>query len=205
MLCFAKTSRAFLAFVVAPLFASTGAATARAQQQQEAVDLGPSMRVHLQETRTRLEEIHSDLRRMQTRLKLAGAAFEAEPQADIAVSSAMSSEFVVTGLQVWLDGASVYEREDDKGVLHADLHVLSGPIAAGDHVARITVRLRGDGAIFPYMRGYRFEVRSNYRFNASPGQIATVCVRAFERGNPITPYVQLPAIEWSDRPFLPRS
>ena len=199
MLCFAKTSGAVVGFA----FVLWPAAPAGAQQQ-DAVDPAPSLRVELQETRTRLEEIHSDLRRMQVRLKLAGAAFEAAPQADIAVSSALSNEFVVTGARVWLDGTAVYERDDDKGVLHADIHLLSGPISAGDHVARVTLRLRGDGTLFPYMRAYRFEVNSSYKFTARPGQIANVCVRAFERGNPITPYVQLPAVEWSDRPFAPR-
>lgn len=167
-----------------------------------ATDEDEPLHIHLQETRTRLEEINSQLRRMQVRLKLAGAAFEAEPQADIALSNALSNEFVLTGLHVWLDGAPLYGQDDDRGVPGADQHILSGPIPAGEHVARITLRLRGDGALFPYMRAYKFELHSSYKFKATPGQIATVCVRAFERGNPLTPYVQLPAVEWSDRPFV---
>jgi hypothetical protein len=134
-------------------------------------------------------------------LKLAAAPFEAAPQADIAINNAMSNEFVVTGVHVWLDGAPVYDREDDSGVLRADLHLLSGPIVPGDHVARIDIRLRGDGTLSPYMRAYRFELKSTHKFTATPGQIAMVYARAFERDNPITPYVRLPALEWSEGPF----
>jgi hypothetical protein len=182
--------------VVSSLASSAGA------QPPDAPDDDSQIHIHLQDTRTRLEEIKSELRRMQVRLKVAGAAFEASPQADIAVSNAMSDEFVLTGLQVSLDGTPLYERDDDHGALGADLHVLSGPIAPGEHVARISIKLRGDGALFPYMRAYRFELHSTYKFSATAGHIATVCVRALERGNPLTPYVQLPAVEWSDRPFV---
>jgi hypothetical protein len=200
MLCFAKICRADIASAFALVLVTTVGVSVDAGAQ-EAFDDGPSLRVHMQETRNRLEEINSELRRMRVRLKLAGSQFEAAPQADIAVSDAMSSEFVLTGVHVWLDGAPLYERDEDSGVLRSDLHLLSGPIAAGEHVARVTIRLRGDGTLFPYMRAYRFEVRSNYKFTAVAGQVATVYVRSVERGNPITPYVQLPAIEWSDKPF----
>jgi hypothetical protein len=204
MLCFVGTRRSSVASRIACGFALLFLAamtTSADAQSEDSADDGPSLRVHLQETRSRLDEIKAELRRMQARLKVAGAAFEAAPQADIAVSDAMSGAFVLTGLHVWLDGAPVYERDDDSGVLRSDLHLLSGPIATGDHEARITVRLRGDGTLLPYMRAYRFEVHSTHKFSATPGQIATVCVRAFERGNPITPYVQLPALEWSEKPF----
>jgi hypothetical protein len=203
MLCLTKTARFGLACGLGLLSAETTTASVQAQTQDTSDD-GPSLRVHLQETRNRLDEISSELRRMQVRLKLASAAFEAAPQADIAISDAISGAFVVTGVHVWLDETPVYERDDDSGVLRSDLHVLSGPIAAGEHVVRIAIRLRGDGTLLPYMRAYRFEVRSTRKFAATPGQIATLYARAFERGNPTTPYVQLPAVEWGERPFLPR-
>jgi hypothetical protein len=178
---------------------------AAAQSQWKEAPDDASFRVQLQETHSRLDELQGELRRMQVRLKLAGAQFEAAPRADIAVSDAMSSvAFVITGLHLWLDDAPVYARDDDKGVLSSDLHVPSGPLTPGDHVVRIVIRLRGNGTLLPYMRAYRFEVKSSHAFTATPGRITTVSVRAYERGNPTTPYVQLPAVEWSEKAFVQR-
>jgi hypothetical protein len=200
MLCLARIPVAGLALMTAmTVDASAGA------QLQNAPDDGSSFRVQIQDTRTRLDELQSELRRMQVRLKLAGAQFEAAPQADIAVSDAMSSvAFVLTGLHLWLDDVPVYARDDEHGALSSDLHVLSGPLTAGDHVVRIAIQLRGNGTLLPYMRAYRFEIKSSHPFTAKPGHITTVSVRTFERGNPTTPYVQLPAVEWSEKGFPQR-
>jgi hypothetical protein len=197
----------FMRIFVAGLacMAAMGMDAGAGAQLQKTPDDGSTFRMQLQDTRARLDELQGELRRMQVRLKLTGAQFEAAPQAYIAVTDAMSSlSFVLTGLHLWLDEIPVYARDDESGVLSSDLHVLSGPLTAGDHVVRIAVALRGNGTLLPYMRAYRFEVKSSHAFTATPGHIATVSVRAFERGNPTTPYVRLPALEWSEKAFAQR-
>ena len=198
MLCL----RAVLRISIVALVTLGGGAIASAQsreQPREPVDDDSSLRSELKDATTRLDELHAELRRLHVRLKVAESQLPA-PQADIGIVDALSNDFVVTAVHLWLDGVPIYTRDDDNGcVLGPAIHLLSGPLAPGDHVARIALRLRGNGALFPYLRGYRFELASSHRFTASVGRTATVTLRAFERGNEVTPYVQLPAVEWKDR------
>ena len=169
-------------------------------QSADAAGDSPSLgefRTGLDEATARLDALHDQLRRLHLLLRAAESQLPA-PRADVEVVDELSNEFVVTSLHVWIDDAPFYARDDEAGnVLTKTFHALSGPLRPGQHMARIAVRLRGNGALFPYLRAYRFELASTRAFTATAGRTATVSVRAFERKNDATPYVQFPALEWA--------
>jgi hypothetical protein len=162
---------------------------------------GGSYRVRLQDLQERVETLHEQLRRMQEKQKfltdsLPTAAGPVE--ADIDVRDLTTSAYVLTSVRVWLDDQLVYLRTDEGGAL-GDLRAVTafhGSIPPGEHSVRVDVRLAGNGALLPYMRAYRFEVRDERRFVATEGHPSHVTIRAYERGDVTTPFEQRPAIAW---------
>jgi hypothetical protein len=192
MLCLAGRALASLVLVLVM------APSATAQSRDAVTQEESWFRAQAREARTHVDGLQDELRRLQVGVKLAEVHFQPSPRADINVIDAMSSAFLLTGVHVWVDDAPAYGRDDESGALGLlrEIHLLTGPLAAGDHVARVAIQLRGNGAVLPYMRAYRFELASSHKFTASPGRTTTVSVRTFERGDATTPYVHLPAVDW---------
>lgn len=186
----------------AAAFAVLGVITATPCALAQSIDPpadGPTLRSGLDDATARLDQLHDQLRRLHVWVRAAEAQLP-PPRADVEVVDALSSEFVVTSLRVWLDDVPLYARDDEAGdILAGTFHTLSGPLKPGQHVARIAVKLRGNGALFPYLRAYRFELASSRTFTASAGHTATISVRAFPRNSEATQYVQFPALEWAAR------
>jgi hypothetical protein len=185
--------------IVAALCATwSGEASAQNGSTQPPPDAA-SYHVRLQDLQERVDEIHQQLRRMQTRQKMLA---ESAPmavstvQADVEVRDLTTSAFVLTGVRVWLDDQLVYGRTADEGAL-GDLHAVTafhGTVTPGEHAVRVEMHLAGNGAVLPYMRAYRFQLRDERRFTAVEGHPSAVTVGVYDRGDVTTPFEQRPAI-----------
>jgi hypothetical protein len=161
---------------------------------------GAAYTVRLKDLQERVELLHEQVRRMQQRQKLLGAATSSPGpvQAEIDVRDLTTSAFVLTGVKVWLDGQLVYASADE-GMTLGDTRAVTafrGGVSPGEHVVRVTVDLAGNSSVLPYMKAYHFEVSDVRRFVATEGHPATVTVGAFERGDVTTPLELRPAISW---------
>ena len=59
---------------------------------------------------------------------------------------------------------------------------------------------RGHGfGVFSYLRGYRYRIRSSYRFKVSVGTGTTVRVIPFERGSAFTPLKQRLSVKYEKK------
>jgi hypothetical protein len=189
--------------VVVALGAWSGGAVAQTGSATATPGDGAAYTVRLKDLQERVELLHEQVRRMQQRQKLLGAApMAGTVQAAIDVRDLTTSTFVLTGMKVWLDGQLVYERAED-GVPLGDRAVTAfrGGVSPGEHVVRVSVDLAGNSALLPYMKAYRFEVHDERRFVATEGYPESVTVGAFERGDVTTPLEQRPAVSWE---ILPR-
>ena len=191
-----------IALGAAVVAAATWSGGAAAQNGQTAE--GASYQVRLQDLHDRVEQLHEQLRRMQNRQKLLGAAAPsavASVPTEIELEDDTTSALLLTGVRVWIDGALVYERTEAAAPRDADgaLPVFVGTVTPGRHSVQVDLRLSGNGAILPYMRAYRFEVKDAHAFVAAEGHPATLVVHAFERGDATTPFDQRPAVGWDAR------
>lgn len=88
--------------------------------------------------------------------------------------NASSSIFILHALHIELDDVVLFsgrERGGGRGAL-ADTRaftVFLDRFAAGEHELRVDAWLLPDAAAAPYLRGYRWEVRSTHRFTPTPG------------------------------------
>jgi hypothetical protein len=191
--------------VVAALAATwSGGASAQNGSTPAPARDGASYHVRLQDLQERIDEIHEQARRMATRQKLLADSMPTaigSVQAEVDVRDLTTSAFVLTGVRVWIDNELAYQRTADDGAL-GDLHAVTafhGSVTPGEHVVRVEVRLAGNGAVLPYMRAYRFEVKDERRFTAIEGHPTTVTVGVYERGDVTTPFEQRPAIAFTAR------
>jgi hypothetical protein len=190
--------------VVVALGAWSGGAVAQTGGAPAAPGDGAAYTVRLKDLQERVELLHEQVRRMQQRQKLLGAApMAGTVQAEIDVRDLATSTFVLTGMKVWLDGQLVYERAEDGAALGDQRAVTAfrGGVSPGEHTVRVSVDLAGNGALLPYMKAYRFEVHDERRFVATEGHPESVTVGPFERGDVTTPIEQRPAVSWE---ILPR-
>jgi hypothetical protein len=183
----------------------TGGAAAQGGSAQPAPRDGGSYEVHLRDLQERVEQIKEQVRRMQIRDKLLAdsmpSGLVAGTPVEIDLRDRTTGAFVVTGVRVWIDDQLVYDRSDEQGALGSLRAVMaySGVAPAGEHTARVVVRLAGNGAVLPYMRAYHFEVTDERRFVAIEGRPTTVTIGAYERGGVTTPFELRPAISWETR------
>lgn len=75
--------------------------------------------------------------------------------------------------------------------------MLSGQVGAGDHSLGVNLEYLGAG--LPYMKGYRFRVRSTQSFSVPEGKAIQIRVVGYERGGPLEPPENRPAIRYIQR------
>ncbi len=167
---------------------------------------GATYAVRLRDLEARVDELKDQIRRSHTRLALlsdtilSGGA--AGSRAEISFANEMSSAFRLSRALVVLDGAVQYNRADDTGALadQKEIPVFSGSVPPGDHTVQVLLNFQGNGyGVFTYLRGYKFEVKSNHSFTAVEGKTLTLTATALEKGGVTTPLEQRPAIEWHEK------
>lgn len=113
----------------------------------------------------------------------------------IVVESRMSSSFRLIGAKLSLDERPIYERRSEDLAGASELPVYDAQLEAGEHDLRVELDFRGVGyGVFAYLKGYRFRVKAQRRFEIDGGQRTVVRVTAHERGGPTTPLEERPAI-----------
>src|SRR5581483_12186141 len=87
-----------------------------------------------------------------------------------------------------LDGAEIYAKSDDSGKLgeQKEIEIFNGSLVPGNHTLSVQMVYQGNGAIFTYLKGYKFTARSSHTFTAGEGKQLQLKVVGFEKGNPVT-------------------
>ena len=110
----------------------------------------------------------------------------------------MGRAFKLVRAEYALDGARIFFKADKSGALAASrkLAVVSQALAPGEHTLGVHLVFRGHGyGIFPYFKGYKFDVRDSHTFNVTSGKRTTVRATAYEKGL-FTKFEDLPAIKF---------
>jgi len=110
----------------------------------------------------------------------------------------MGKAFKLVRAEYALDGARIFLKTDGAGALAASrqLEVINQALAPGEHTLGVHLVFRGHGyGIFPYFKGYKFDVRSSHTFTAGSGKRTTVEATAYEKGL-FTKFEDLPAIKF---------
>lgn len=181
--------------------AATPVATASAAGEP-AID-GATYQVRLRDLEQRVDELKEQIRRSHTRLSLLSDTILSGgvggSRAEIQFINEMSSAFRLVEAVFVLDGAVQYKKQDDTGVLatQTTIPIFSGSIPAGDHTLQVMIKLRGHGyGVFSYLRGYKFEVRSDHSFTITDGKTIELKATAWEQGGATTPLEERPAIRY---------
>lgn len=114
----------------------------------------------------------------------------------------MGGSFRLVAFRYLLDGkqleakTSLTEKDSERGTRN----IYAGPAMDGVHILTVEFVFRGHGfGVFSYLRGYRYRIRSSYRFKASVGTGTTVRVIPFERGSAFTPLKQRLSVRYEKK------
>lgn len=185
--------------------ATSGSAVAPAPSASSGMD-GATYAVRLRDLDARVDELKDQIRRSHTRLALlsdtilSGGA--AGSRSEISFHNEMSSAFRLTKALFVLDGAVQYNRADDTGALadQKEIPVFTGSVPPGDHTVSVMLTFQGNGyGIFTYLKGYKFEVKSNHSFTSVEGKTLSITATSFESGGVTTPLNERPKIEWREK------
>jgi len=118
-------------------------------------------------------------------------------QAIISHTNNMSGSYRLIRMVYALDGAPIFTRADDEGILieAKEMDIYHGSIVPGEHTLTVNLEYRGHGyGVFSYLKGYRFKVRTSHTFTAHEGKTLHLRVTGFERGGPTEAYEERPSI-----------
>ncbi len=113
----------------------------------------------------------------------------------------MGAGFALVALRYDLDGAPVFDRSDERGLLGPgqSLEVLHRPLAPVHHTLSVKLVYRGASPVFKYVEGYRFIQRASHTFAPADGRETRIEVVGRPRGNPFTTdLADRPAIDFRD-------
>lgn len=169
------------------------------------MDIG-TYSVRLRDLEQRINELKEQIFRSKARLSLLAETViqgvVAGAQAMISHENRMSSSYRLVKTVYALDGARVFSKADEEGMLNdrRSLDVYNGSIVPGEHTLTVNLEYRGHGyGIFSYLKGYRFKVRSSYSFTAPEGKAIQIRVVGYEKNGPTAPLEERPAIRYIER------
>jgi hypothetical protein len=159
--------------------------------------------VRLRNLEQRINELKEEIFRSKARLSLLAESVLQNAvggsRAQIVHQNEMGSAYRLATVVYSLDGAPIFNREDESGALadRREFQVYNGQIGSGDH--SLGVNLTYIGAGLPYMRGYRFTVRSTQSFSIPEGKAIQIRVVGFEKGGPLVSPESRPAVRYVQR------
>ncbi len=148
--------------------------------------------VKLRDIERRVNELKEQIFRSKARINLLKETVLhgviAGSRAIIVHKNEMGKTYLPISYTYALDGAEVFSKADPSGKLaeSKELEVFNGSVAPGNHTLSVQMVYEGNGAIFTYMKGYKFTAKSSHTFTATEGKQLTLKVVGFEKGNPIT-------------------
>ena len=159
--------------------------------------------VRLRNLEQRINELKEEIFRSKARLSLLAESVLQNAvggsRAQIVHQNEMGASYRLATVVYSLDGAPIFNRDDDSGALadRREFQVYNGQIGSGDH--SLGVNLTYIGAGLPYMRGYRFSVRSTQSFSVEEGKAIQIRVVGFEKGGPLESPESRPAVRYVQR------
>lgn len=185
----------------APVAAPTVGGDAGAE---EAVT-GERYQVRLRDLEARINELKEEIFRSKARLSLLAESVLGNSvggsRARITHQNEMGTTYRLVSLVYSLDAAPIVTRRaaEEEALLAEErtLQVFNGQIGSGDHT--LGVNLEYVGAGLPYMKGYRFTVRSTQSFTVPEGKAIDIRVVGFEKGGPLESPENRPAVRYVQR------
>jgi hypothetical protein len=159
--------------------------------------------VRLRNLEQRINELKEEIFRSKARLSLLAESVLQNAvggsRAQIVHQNEMGASYRLAMVVYSLDGAPIFNREDESGALadRREFQVYNGQLGSGDH--SLGVNLTYIGAGLPYMRGYRFSVRSTQSFSVPEGKAIQIRVVGFEKGGPLESPESRPAVRYIQR------
>ena len=159
--------------------------------------------VRLRNLEQRINELKEEIFRSKARLSLLAESVLQNAvggsRAQIVHQNAMGGAYQLTSVVYSLDGAPIFNRDDDTGALadRREFQVYNGQVGSGEHSLGVSLTYLGAG--LPYMRGYRFSVRSTQSFSVPEGKAIQIRVVGFEKGGPLESPESRPAIRYVQR------
>ncbi len=159
--------------------------------------------VRLRDLEQRINELKEEIFRSKARLSLLAESVLGNvvggSRAQIVHQNEMGNTYRLMSVVYSLDGAPILTRSDEGGNLadQREFRVYNGQIGAGDHSLGVTLTYLGAG--LPYMKGYQFRVRSTQSFSVPEGKAIQLRVVGYERGGPLEPPENRPAIRYVQR------
>ncbi len=158
--------------------------------------------VRLRDLEQRINELKEEIFRSKARLSLLAESVLGNvvggSRAQIVHQNEMSGTYRLVHVVYSLDGAPILTRDDENTLAdQQEFRVYSGQVGAGDHSLGVNLEYLGAG--LPYMKGYRFRVRSTQSFSVPEGKAIQIRVVGYERGGPLEPPENRPAIRYIQR------
>ena len=166
---------------------------------------GQTYAVRLRDLEQRVDDLKEQIRRSHTKLSLLSdtvlSGSSSGSRAELSFQNDMSSAFKLIKLLVVLDGAVQANKIDETGALSDQkrIPIFSGSVPPGDHTISVLAQFQGNGyGVFSYLKGYKFELRSNHSFTAAEGKTLNLDIIAYEKGDATTDISQRPAIRYKE-------
>jgi len=175
-----------------------GAATAAKTQQSYAVKLR-----QMAERVSTLKELVSQTKiRLNLLKESVLGQTTAASELVIIQDNRMGSSFRLVAYRYLLDGKQLEAKADltGKASEKGTRSIYAGPAVDGVHILTVEFVYRGHGfGVFSYLRGYRYRIRSSFRFKVAVGTGTTVRVVPFERGSAFTPLKQRLSVKYEKK------
>jgi hypothetical protein len=148
--------------------------------------------VRLRDLERRVNELKEQIFRSKARLNLLKETVLhgviAGARAIITHRNEMGSTYTPIRYVYSLDGSEIWSKTDESGKLgdQKEFEIFNGSMAPGNHTLSVQMVYQGNGALFTYMKGYKFTAKSSHTFTASEGKQLQLKVVGFEKGNPVT-------------------
>ncbi|MBL8601100.1 MAG: hypothetical protein JNK72_04170 [Myxococcales bacterium] len=159
--------------------------------------------VRLRDLEQRINELKEEIFRSKARLSLLAESVLQNSvggsRAQIVQQNEMGGSYRLVSVVYALDGAPILNRSNDEGIYvdQRQFQVYNGQLGSGDHSLGVTFEYLGAG--LPYMKGYRFRVRSTQSFSVPEGKAIQIRVVGYEKGGPLEPPENRPAIRYVQR------
>lgn len=167
---------------------------------------GQTYAIRLRDLEQRIDELKEQIRRSHTRLSLLSDTILAGngggSRAIIKFSNEISTAWKISKLLVVLDGSVQYSKTEQQGMIAeaGEVPVFTGTIPPGAHTVQVLVNLTGTGfGVFSYLKGYKFEIRSDHSFTSLEGKTTNLQVVSFEKGGATARFEERPAVRYGEK------
>jgi len=127
----------------------------------------------------------------------------AEARAVIVHHNDMGSTFTLERVVYYLDTNRIYAQDNRDGQLDENetFEIFNGNVVPGNHLLTVQMDYRGNGTLFSYLDGYKFQLEANYTFFAAKGRVLRLTVVGYQKGGLTTDLKDRPSIKFQTQQF----